>query len=39
MFRFFTTQRGPSVESAKRDNVLAGLAASERLSHMVLLTF
>ncbi len=39
MFRLFASHRRAPVLPAKRDNVLKGLAASERLSHLVLLSF
>ncbi len=39
MFRLFVSHRGVPVLPANRDDVLEGPAASERLSHLVLLSF
>ncbi len=39
MFRLFATHRHAPALPAKRDDVLEGLRASERLSHLVLLSF
>ena len=39
MFRFLSVLRQAPQQTAQKDDLLSGLAASERLSHLVLLTF
>lgn len=39
MFRFLIPQRDALAGTTRQDDILAGLGASERLSHLALLAF